>query len=307
MVTKKVVASVCIFISLTLGLKAQEIYWLNVQDLKDQFSKKSDYNMVCCRNSAGSKVYVDREGLVLSLTIKGQKTACRFMAERTECLGDAISGSELTLFGQKKSVNLDDISKIELTGRTRFICNFSQKDSLEKIVDLKNDSIKHNYNLNSKYVIYWRSKSKIVSYKDSVMIMEKACYHFVFADNKEVYYGIVMKITPDSVFVSSAFSGANAKKEGVEYKILKYKISDIKILKLPRNSGFGYKKLYAKDYELDVIAFKHSYTHIMWDFYSGCPEFYSIILWNWELVYSVNLLTERGFVPIREDNGRIYW
>jgi hypothetical protein len=255
-------------------------------------------------------VYIKPEGINILITVEGDRYLRILDINTVKLKNDTVYGVKVFPSNTRISIPWSTVKTIEvdvpINQNIKFRSKLDDYHSVGRKKEL-NDSLKSVFDANSKYVVHWVPSNNPNWEGAEVFLIERACFHFVFSDDKEVYYGIVQKITKDSIYVSSTFNNVVASKQKIDYKILKYKISDITTLKLPSNSGFGFKKLRAKNYILKVVPYTPGEMDEIRDQISGCPDFYYMEKQTLKFTYYVNFLTERGFVAIHESGGGIYW
>ncbi len=176
--------------------------------------------------------------------------------------------------------------------------NIFNKDSLIKRAMQLNDSLDSVCNKYTKYAIYLNPINSKKPDTDSIVLYENACFNIVFKDKNHIKYGVIKKITKDSLYISNSFNENTAKKSKIKYKILRYPISEIKKIKLLTEGGLISKSVSYKKFNFEIIPFNKDEA--------GDPTFFA-----WDEIGKIYFyrvwLTEKRYRPIKEINGRIYW
>ncbi|MCF6407196.1 hypothetical protein L3C95_30145 [Chitinophaga filiformis] len=196
------------------------------------------------------------------------------------------------------TVNIDDIQSFYIERRTtESVMSYVDIDNSRHLVRLKNDSLKNIYANRDELMISWVAKGN--SSKDTFRIRENVCYHMDFKDKRQTTYGIVQKITKDSIYISNVYNQEWATVNKTTYEIWGYAIRDIMQLRLLKSGGYGYKAVNADDYEMLVT--KTDWNSLRF------PYWYAANPTTGELEFYQAWLTARGFLGIREEKGKMYW
>ena len=86
--------------------------------------------------------------------------------------------------------------------------------------------------------------------------MENACYHLKFKNNSETAFGVVQKITKDSIVISNTYNSNMANFYKKEFEIYHFPINEISEIKLKRRGGYGFKTIKTNDVPMVVIERK---------------------------------------------------
>ncbi|RFS19465.1 hypothetical protein DVR12_22795 [Chitinophaga silvatica] len=191
------------------------------------------------------------------------------------------------------SINVDQIESFYIKRKFQeSVMVYADIDSSRNLVRIKNDSLKNDYLNREEYIINWVSKNDPT--KINYTLREKACYHLVFNDNNHIDYGVVQKITTDSIYISKQFNDQQN-----QTSIYQYSIKDIKQLSLLKSGGYTYKAVNAADYNFVTAKADKKKLPIPYWYASssttGVIEFYR----SW--------LTDRGNIGIMEKDGKYYW
>ncbi len=186
---------------------AKKNYTISKNDFINQFSDTIDSRRIYCFNKVDEKVFVGVfENTELTLNLNNEKKRILILST-IKFQNDIIEATEITPIWHKKvycEIPLNDV--LELSIKRKFIIYetpYYNIDSCRKIRDFKNDSILKEFSKGNGIEILLISKK--VHDKDTIYILKGACYHLNFKDNNRIEYGVVTKITEDSIYVSNNF------------------------------------------------------------------------------------------------------
>jgi len=279
-------------------------YSIPGEDFIAQFSNTSNFSRIYCFNKKGKKVWLTNvSNYVLTFELKGTiSQKLQFIS--AEYNNGIIEGVQLNPKAFKSvaaniltRINFPDVSSITLQSDYSIESPYFDFDSCKRIWQWKRDSLAKHYSGGKELVLYFIPKNN--SKADSLLIYENACYNINFKDNVHVKYGVVQKITLDSIYISNSFDGNTAKANKEEYTILQYALGDILELSLLKGGGYSYKSISASDYHLMPLEVeRNKLTPPCWfkiKSYSG-----NVVLYRAYLMLS-------GFAGVMEENGKIYW
>lgn len=291
-----------VFLLISLSCFGIKKYTIPKDDFLKQLSTGSIRpSRVYCYKEDGSKVwlfYNKNSILTIKLTADRKKDVILHTVKLKNGIIEATEYNVWWPTTKVYTVNIDDVHSFYIERKTQeSVMNFVDIDSSRNLVRSKNDSLKSIYTSRDELVISW--VAKVNAKKDTFYIRENACYHMDFKDKRQTEYGIVQKITKDSIYVSNVYNQEWATVNKTTYTIFGYAIKDIMQLRLLKSGGYSYTAVKSEDYDMITIkADKNSLRSPCW--YAASPgtgnlEFYRA----W--------LTARGFLGIREEKGRMYW
>lgn len=289
-------AVLVVFLLLSMPSFGMKKYTIPREDFLKQLSRGSIRpDRVYCYREDGTKVwllYNKSSILTIKLTNKGEKEV---LLHSVRLKNGMIEATVYNVWWSGKkvySISINDIHSFYIERKTQeSVMNYVDIDSSRQLARLKNDSLKNSYAQRNEWMISWEG------HKDTFYIRENACYHMDFKDNNQTAYGIVQKITKDSIYISNVYNPDWASVHKTSYRMLVYAIPDITQLRLLKPGGYGYKAVQSKDYQV-VITHAERKNLPVWyaaNPGSGEPELYHA----W--------LTLNGFRGIREEKGKIYW
>jgi hypothetical protein len=198
-----------------------------------------------------------------------------------------------------RSISIKDISSIGINVDSLKEIPYSNLDSCKELVKLKNDSLESKCNKQKEVVLYLYPISMNAPIKDTICIVENACYHIKFKNKINVNYGVIEKITMDSIYISNSFNKNTAKHEKHEYKILKYSIKDIAHVQLLKSNGWTFLNIDNEMY--NFITKEINSSHLR------CPCWFKLDESNEEISFYREWPTTTGYYGVREINGHISW
>lgn len=242
---------ICLFVSFTAFGK--KIYTLPKEDFIKQFNDSASIDRVYCYNEQGNKVWLAFTILIAKFNDNKEK---KLMFESIRYKLGEIQAIEETIWGASKikKYKINDIKSFTIEGNNLDERPYFDMDSLRALNALKNDSIKKLYSVGNEYVVLLTLPNK--RKKDTLLIMENACYHMKFKNNEETMFGVVHKITKDSIVISNTFNPNIAdfyKKAFINYHL---PISDIREIKLLKTHGYGFRTIKTADVPMEIIERK---------------------------------------------------
>lgn len=154
-------------------------------------------------------------------------------------------------------------------------------------------------------ILVIQKKGKTLDYKNSwkatnagFVIRMEAIYDLKFADGKRYRSGVIKNITRDSITISSTMNESCAQYEGIEYKLITYPITDIKLARFINDRSLG---IYARM----KITGKYQLLVKEVDKAKFCPAVLTFSKRNNEVKVCHYYLTSQGYNLLYETNGRI--
>ena len=132
--------------------------------------------------------------------------------------------------------------------------------------------------------------------KEGFVMRMEAIYDLEFSDGKRYRSGVLKKISKDSITISTTMNEKCAEYEGINYELITYPISSIKIARFinDRSLGFFSKKKLEKKYELIVKEVDKAKL---------CPAVLTFTKRNNEVKVCHYYLTSQGYDILFETNG----
>lgn len=274
----------------------RKFYTLSKEEFASQFTVGMPLDRIYCYNEAGDKVWLYvNQASILTLVIGEKET--NLVLQKTSFSNGNINGPKQSSLAKIGIFNIDDVQGVRIyTFSREQELPYFDADLRKKEVGQHNDSLRNEFLKQSDHSILLVSKNYP---EDTIRIVRDACYDLKFSNGDETHYGVILRITADSIRVSSCFNSENAVKSGLSYKIYDHAISDISNLSLAKSGGYGYKSVPVTDYNVFVIQVSRENLYpACWyamDKRSGVIKFYR----SW--------LTERRFKGIAEEKGDIFW
>ncbi|MEZ5018418.1 MAG: hypothetical protein R2800_15265 [Flavipsychrobacter sp.] len=240
----------------------------------------------------GLKMKDDQEKLLLLHTIK--------------YYDDTIEGVEYNALWASKKVsyfNMHHVSTFTVYKKyNEEVVAYYDLDSVKRVLDsaisvvrLKNDSLEKIFTTGKEWVIKLCTKNK--NRKDTFMIHEDACYHIKFKDGNKTLFGVVERISKDSIYITSSLNSNTSKHYKEDYKVYKYPISEIAELHLMRSGGYSFKKIDVEDCEMSVDYLDKASSNLFRAWYAVMtPEMLVYFYRAW--------LMDRGYMGISEQNNK---
>ncbi len=194
--------------------------------------------------------------------------------------------------------NLDDVEALNIT--RKFQENdipFFDRDNSRRLTKLKNDSLKNMYATGSATILHFIAREK--TGPDIFYITPGACYHIYFKDGTKTAFGIVERITEDSIYITSHISTDMAVVAKEPYNVYRYRHSDISALRLAKSDGFSAKMVNIGDYIMAVRKVEKTTL--------GYPGWYAWSTSSGEINFYRPWLMFNGYRGITETAGRAVW
>lgn len=289
-----------LIIFLSLVFFSCKTYQLTQQDLQEPFEFDDTEGRLACHKKNGEKIWLYVKNGNFELYKNDEPKPYRIYMPSVSVKNDTLY-ADILIESSKKAlqVAISDISFARVTSIFPSFVPFFNPDSIANVVRIRNDSLGHFCNADTRYSIYLKPLIDSLQFQDSIILQENACYNMTFTDNTIIKYGIIKKIISDSIYITNYLNYKVAKKEKRNFKVLKYSINDIRELELLRSEECLFTTITNEQYHFQVVPYNKET--------SSCPTFFS---WNkitGEIYYNVNWLIESGYVPIKDINGVIYW
>lgn len=269
-----------IFTFLSFIAFGKNIYTLSKEDFIKQFSDSSfsydrlRLSRIYCHNEKGDKVwlYFNQNSILIATLNDNRKK--ELMLHSIKYVIDEIQAKEFNVWMPRNKIyKINEIASLTIEKKYKGAESpYFNVDSVRVLCDNKNDSIKKLYSTGNEYVVSLILTNK--RKKDTLLIMEKACYHMKFKDNSETVFGVVQKITKDSIIISSSFNQNMANWHKKEFKIYHFPINDISEIKLLKTGGYSFKTIKMEDVPFEVIERKKEIKNrpIWYSFYATLGE-----------------------------------
>lgn len=280
---------------------AKRTYTMTRNDFQNQFNENSSLLKVYCHNEKGEKVWLYcNNNTMLTISLNNKKTE-DLMLHTIKLKNDTIEAVRYNVWWENKKVERFSFNEVTaITIERKFQegeSPYFNADSGLAIVKQKNDSLNEIYSKGSEFVILLINTKEIKG--DTLSIIENACYNLTFKDGVKTEYGVVQKITKDSIYVSNFFNAAMASKNKKNFELLGHPVSAIKEVRLLKAGGYSYNTIQLKNCTLSIINNERTVNKCPYwfavDASTGGTNFYR--LWK----------TDRGFSGITEKNGHAVW
>lgn len=292
-----------IFLFFSITGYGKRIYTISKEDFIQQFKDTASLLQVYCANHKGERVWLNTN-LNTKLTIRlKDNSEKKLFLYKTTLKGSTIESEVLTtwsLFSYKKiSIDINDVQTLSIVKEAydEYERPYFSLDSVRTLVQFKNDSLSREYSTGTELVIYLKEKNNPDA--DTIAILINACYHLKFKDGNEAVFGVVQKITEDSIYISNSFNEAMAKANKKEYKIFAYPIQQLSELNLLKSTGRKFKKLKFQDLDITIVRINRT-DHV-------CPCWFRFRRYDGEIYFNRDWRTEFGWAGISEQNGRPIW
>lgn len=292
-------ALLAIFLLISFPCFAKKRYTIPKADFQQQFDAGIKQSRIYCYKEDGSKVwFLFNKSTILTIKLLNNEER-EVMLHTVTYKNGIIEGLVYNVWLPAKktyTIDIDDVNSFYIDRKFQESeMAFFNMDSSRNLVRLKNDSLRSSYLSRDELVIGWVDRNK----KDTLFIRENACYHMVFKDNTRTEYGVVQRITADSIYISNTFNEEWATINKKEYKVYGYAIQDIVQLHLLRGGGLSYKEVKVEDYGVIVMTVNK-------DNLTG-PYWFGMNPGTGEVEFYRAWLVDRGFVGIMEKGGKVYW
>lgn len=296
-----------ILLLISVSCFGKHIYTIPKADFINQFSNPKSLSRVYCFNEEGNKVwFMTTKNTLLTLKLKDNNEkvlilhTVKYDSETIEAI--EFNTWSLSMLPKKKTsiFNIGDVESFTMERRFNdheYEMPFFNLDSIRNVVRSKNDSLRKEYAAGTEWVICLTAKEKPDG--DTLAIRSNASYHINFKDNNRVEYGVVKKITQDSIYISSSFNKAMAASSKKEYTIYQYPINDISGLRLLKSDHYSAREIKLEDYN---IIIKKIDKVIL-----GNPCWYAADPLRGEIKFYRFWRTDRGFSGITEIDGKAIW
>jgi hypothetical protein len=276
------------------------IYKLSKEDFQRQFSDSvalSKNGRVYCSREDGRKVWLFfNEGTTLTVHQAADKQ--RLLLRTVRYSDGLVTGRAPDALGLPKnrhSIWMEDVVAFEIERRAgEGEMPYFNDDSARVVAQLKNDSLVRWCKADNSTVIYLKSRKD--SGLDTITLVQEACYTLRFRDGQRANFGVIQRLTPDSIYISTGFSPTATVSNGAPYTILAYPIREIAFLELLKSGGYSTKKAMLEDYDVVPGTSNGNY----------CPLWYSGA-YGGELRLFRRWLTASGYAGISEQNGKVIW
>lgn len=276
-------------------------YNISIEEFINQFNESKYLNRVYCQNDSGEIIWlICNENTILNLVFE-DGIRKKVMLQKTKLIDDLIETIDYNVWWPSNkftNYNLEKVKEIYIERKFgEYERPYFNIDSVRIECERKNDSLKSYYDTREEYYLLMIDNKE--NLKDSIYIIENACYNITFRDDVKTNYGVVNKITADSIFVTNYFNSAMAIKNKSEFNLLKYSLDELKSLSLLKSGGYGYNTIEIKERELivDIRSCNISNMPYWFSFYDSDGKIKLYRLW----------LKENGYFGISEQNGRAVW
>lgn len=283
----------------TISSFGKRIYSIPKSDFIIQFSDPIKFYRIYCYNENNKKVWLSiNENTQLTLNLNDDKKIV-LLLQSIKYANGLLNGVEFNIWFPRKKISTFKIENVKtFTVEKNYFeseYTFFNLDSISKVSKFKNDSLKSAYQSGEEYVLYLKNKTK----NDTLILRQNSCLHLEFKDGIKIIFGIVKKITQDSITVTNSLNENMAKTSKIKFETYKYSVSEISQLNLLKGGGFTFSNLKINDFDV-VIKKVNKNKLFSQNWYAINPRNGKINLyWSW--------LTNRGYIGITEINGKAIW
>lgn len=261
---EKLFIIILLFISTTSF--GRKLYTMTKEDFANQFNENHYLQKIYCQNEKGEKVWLHcTNSTILTISLKNKKP------------------ESLMLHTIKLKQGIIEAVKYNVWIPGKTICSF----------DLGIDT----YNYGSEFVIFLVSPKNFKN--DTFKIQENACYNLAFKDGHKTEFGVVQKITEESIYIYNFFNPKTAQRNKKAFDLLGYLATDIKEISLLRSGGFTFNDIKIEDCALYIENRKGNANN--------CPYWFAFSPTSGEINFYRLWQTNTGFSGITEINGRATW
>lgn len=275
-----------------------KIYTMTKEEFAKQFNENSSLQMVSCKNPKGEKVLLRCfENTILSLQLKNNKTenlilhTIKFKQNKIEAIRYNVWKSS----NKVSSFDFNDVVAISIYNG--YETPYFNIDSCQIVVKAKNDSLQNIYSNGTESVIYITNTTD--SKTDTFRIIENACYNLTFTNGNQTEFGVVQKITTDTIYISNFFNPRMAMENKKNFELWAQPISQLSEINLLKSHGYSYKTVQLKHCLVSVENKKRNPAN--------CPYWFAMNPTNG----AVNLYrlwqTQHKFSAITEIEGKPIW
>lgn len=276
-------------------------YTMTKEDFTHQFNENHYLKRVYCQNEKGQKVWLYcNNNTILTIGLKNSKTE-DLILQTIKLKRGIIEAIKYNVWIPSKRINnfhLTDVTTITIERKFQESeMPYFDMDSSLTIAKQKNDSLKNIFSDGNENIIVFTKKenSKI----DTIKIIQNACYNLRFRDGHKTEYGVVEKITKDSLYISNFFNSQMAAKHNKPFELLSYNVNELLEISMLKPGGYSYNIIQIKDYTISSERRKkEAINRPFWFAVSpstGEVNFYR--LWQ----------TDQGFTGITEKDGNAIW
>lgn len=279
----------------------KKTYTMTTEDFSKQFNENHYLKRVYCLNEKGEKVWLHcNNKTILTIHLKNNKTE-DLMLQTIKLKQGIIEAVKYNVWMPTTKVNSFDFKEVETISIDRKFQEderpYFNIDSSLTISKHKNDSLRNIYSDGNEYVIVLTKKGK--SKIDTFRVIENACYHLTFNNGKETEFGVIQKITEDSIYTSNFFNSQMALKNDKPFELLGHRIIDVAEINLLKSGGYSYNTIKPSDYFVSIERRKRTVDN--------CPFWYAVNHLTGEVNF-YRLWQIDGAIPgIKEKDGRAIW
>jgi hypothetical protein len=288
-----------LFVSIEGFCKNQ--FFISKNDFIKQFSDTVIPERLICTNETGERVIVSfYDNAILNVALQKGKQK-KLVLKTVRHNNGLIKATEITPFWQSKKpceISLSNVGTFSLRKMfITYIAPYFDVDRVKALCKAKNDSLTSTYLKKDRLAIHFYPGNTQTG--DSLVILENACYHIAFKDQGQLKYGVVKKITSDSIYVSENFKAAENELDGVSQQIHAYRIRDISELDLLKSGGIAFRSVKLEDYDIRMVNLERKAPNN--------PCWFSFSSLNGEIKFYRLWLTNDGFKGVGKKQGKIYW
>lgn len=269
---------------------------------KDTLEKTSSgINRIACSNSKNKRVwlYISRE-MKLKITAGSSEKPFSLNMYGMIIRNDSLVSKYSRLIRLDTAFAFSDIRNVEILAMTPYTEPCFNVDSLNKVAELlsKKETELCANDKNQIIQMQITGNQKSILQDDYLLLFAGAVYNLGFNDKVKVKSGLVHKIRNDSIYISNALNENVAKKEKINYKILRYHVKDIVSVDLYHTyNSPDHFEIMSGDFDIKTLAYNQ---------YDGKPcPIYKVMEKKGKILKYYFWLTLSGYFAITEDEGNI--
>jgi len=236
---------------------AVRTYTVSKEDFVRQFADSAALakrSRVACTAEDGKKVWLFF-GEATMLTVQRANDKQRLIVPTVRYADGFVTGRAPDALGLPKTrhrIPLEEVVAFTIERRSgENEMPYANEDSACAVAQQKNDSLLLRCKADSSSIVI-----HLINRKDSsanrLTLAQEACYSLRFRDGQRAAMGVVQRLTPDSIYISSGFSPTTTVSNAGPYTILAYPIREIAYFELLKSGGYSKKKVMMEDHDVVV-------------------------------------------------------
>ncbi len=286
---------------LSTPVLSKGVYTMTKDDFAKQFDKSNPVEKVYCQNKTGKTVWLHCNNITLLILTFNDNSTVKLMLMTIKLNDGVVEGVKFNNWVPSSKVfkyNFNEVKYITIPETPQeFESPYFNADSSSALSKHKNDSLENLYTSGNEIVLLFTTSKD--SRHDTLEIIENACYHLSFKNGHKTEFGVVQKITQDSIYITNYFNSNVALKNNKRLELFGFLFSDIEEIRLLKSGGFSNNTIHLSEYNWSTKTRLKNPKHL--------PYWYTVHSMNG----SVNLYrlwrTDRGYSAIKEVDGHTTW